>query len=304
MAPPAPTRPCKLQILHDPVAPQAVDPTDFVTLSSQVQQLSASQMASQQQMQQLYAGQQTVQQQIHQLLGHLQGSVRQQAQPQSAMQLLQAPPVQQPSSTSTSQTGPAIPMGPPCGPTVQREATGAPAMAVHPGRSLALYFPDVRPALLLAISKHDFDPGHLFKLDPQMKDRPKDSALQLSDTGILIRAERNASPKEYPSFRSLHDPLHIYFSVITHQLIMSSNMSALINFTQGSSKYMSSLYKLYLDYEWPQGLEYHFKFHNHCMVEMQEGHYGGWEHVDGGLMSIHLYGNPRTCPAKENTASA
>jgi len=85
---------------------------------------------------------------------------------------------------------------------------------------------------------------------------------------------------------------------------MSSNTSALIDFTQGSSKYMSALYKLYLDYKWPQVLEYHFRFHNHRMVEMQEGHYGGWEHVDGGLMSIHLYGHPRTRPAKANTASA
>jgi len=39
-----------------------------------------------------------------------------------------------------------------------------------------------------------------------MKDRPKDAHLQLSDMGILIKAERDSSPKEYPSFRSLHDP--------------------------------------------------------------------------------------------------
>src|SRR5882724_5338759 len=103
------------------------------------------------------------------------------------MQPPQAPPIQQPSSTSTSQTGPpAIPMGLPSGPIIQSQAMGAPAMAIHPGRSLALYFPDVRPALLLAISKHDFNLGHLFKLDLQMKDWPKDSALQLSDMSILI----------------------------------------------------------------------------------------------------------------------
>jgi len=100
--------------------------------------------------------------------------------------------------------------------------------------------------------KHDFNPGHLFKLDPQLKDRPKNSALQLSDTGVLIRAECNTSPKEYPSVYSLHNSLHIYFSVIMHQLKMLQKMAALINFTQGLSKYMSALYNLYLDYEWPQ----------------------------------------------------
>ena len=31
--------------------------------------------------------------------------------------------------------------------------------------------------------------------------------------------------------------------------------------------------------------------------------YGGWEHVDGGLMSIHLYGHPKTRPIKPATTS-
>src|SRR5882672_10058116 len=62
---------------------------------------------------------------------------------------------------------------------------------------------------------------------------------------------------------------------------------------------MSGLYKLYLEYEWPQVLEYHFKFHNCCMVEMQEGFYGGWEHVDANLMSLHLFSHPKVRPAKQ-----
>jgi len=171
-----------------------------------------------------------------------------------------------------------------------------PLVANTTGRSLASYFPDVRPALLLAIAKHEFDPGQLFKIDPQMKDRPKDSHLQLSEAGILIKAERDASPKEYPSFRSLHDPLHIYFNILMHQLIASGNHSSLIDFAHGSSKYISGLYKLYLEYEWPQVLEYHFKFHNRCIVEMQEGSYSGWGHVDADLMSFHLFGHPSHGP--------
>jgi len=96
------------------------------------------------------------------------------------------------------------------------------------GRSLASYFPDVKPALLLAITKHKLDPGQLFKINPQMKDRPKDTQLQLSDAGILVKAERDGLPKEYPSFRSLHDPLHIYFNIIMHQLIVSGSQANLI----------------------------------------------------------------------------
>src|SRR5882724_13241022 len=50
-------------------------------------------------------------------------------------------------------------------------------VANPPGRSLASYFPDVRPALLLAIAKHEFDPGQIFKIDPQMRDKPRDGHL-------------------------------------------------------------------------------------------------------------------------------
>src|SRR5882724_11945936 len=109
------------------------------------------------------------------------------------------------------------------------------------------------------------------KLTPQLKDKPRDSHLQPSEAGVLIQAERDASPKEYPSFQSLHNPLHIYFNILLHQLITSGNQKALLDFAHRSRKYMAGLYKLYTKYEWPQVLEYHFMFHNHHMVEMQEG---------------------------------
>jgi len=181
---------------------------------------------------------------------------------------------------------------------------GPPLVANPPGRSLASYFPDVRPALLLAITKHEFDPGQIFKIDPQMRDKPRDGHLQLSEAGVLIKAERDASPKEYPSFRSLHDPLHIYFNILMHHLIASGNHQALLEFAHGSSKYISGLYKLYIEYEWPQVLEYHFRFHNRQIVEMQEGSYAGWEHVDGDLMSLHLFGHPRSKPSKQGSQQA
>ena len=86
-----------------------------------------------------------------------------------------------------------------------------------------------------------------------------------------------------------------------HQLITLGNLPVLMPFTHSSSKYMAGLYKLYLKYKWPQVLEYQFKFHNHCIVEMQESVYGGWEHVDAKLMSLHLFGHPKARPAKQNT---
>jgi len=157
--------------------------------------------------------------------------------------------------------------------------------------------------LLLAILKHEFVLGQLFKVNPQLKDWPQDSRLQLEDRGILIKAKCKASPKEYPSFRSLHDPLHIYFNILMHQLITLGSPTPLTLFAHSLSKYMCGLYKLY-KYEWPQVLKYHFKFHNCCIVEMQEGNYGGWGHMDGDLMALYLFGHPKERPAKQSSSAA
>jgi len=115
-----------------------------------------------------------------------------------------------------------------------------------------------------------------------------------------MKTERDASPKEYPSFWSLHNLLHIYFNILMHQLIASGNQAALLQFTHGSSKYMSGLFKLYIKFEWPQVLEYHFRFHNRRIIEMQEGSYRGWEHVDADLMPLHLFSHPKAHPPKQN----
>ena len=89
-----------------------------------------------------------------------------------------------------------------------------------------------------------------------------------------------------------------------HQLITSGNHQALLEFAHGSSKYMSGLYRLYIKYKWPQVLEYHFRFHNRWMLEMQEGSYGGWEHMDADLMSLHLFSHLKTKPSKQGSQQA
>jgi len=77
----------------------------------------------------------------------------------------------------------------------------------------------MKPVLLLAIMKHDFDPGQLFKIDPQLKDWPRDSSLQLLDAGVLIKAEHDVSHKEYlstPSSHLLHHHHAPAYHVIKH----------------------------------------------------------------------------------------
>src|SRR5882672_2782248 len=134
------------------------------------------------------------------LLAHLQP----QRPPQPQHTILPALP--QTSSAPPSHTQPPIPQGPVPTPMVIQGTPQTPqgihnpsgAMSAPPlvmnilGRSLTSYFPDVKPALLLVITKHEMDPGQIFKVDPQFKDRPKDTHLQLSDMGIIIKAERDA----------------------------------------------------------------------------------------------------------------
>ena len=61
-------------------------------------------------------------------------------------------------------------------------------------------------------------------------------------TALAIAGD--TSPKEYPSFRSLHDPLQIYFNILMHQLITLGNLPVLMQIANSSSKYMAGLYKL------------------------------------------------------------
>jgi len=146
-------------------------------------------------------------------------------EPVSTAQLLMANPL---APAFQVPPGPSAPMG---------VSTVPPLMANSTGRSLASYFPDMKPVLLLAIAKHKFDPGQIFKSDPQLRDKPRDGHLQLSEACVLIKAKRDMSPKEYPSFQSLHDPLHIYFNILMHQLIASRNHQEMLEFAHGSSKY-------------------------------------------------------------------
>ena len=49
------------------------------------------------------------------------------------------------------------------------------------GMSLDHSFPHVEPVLQLAIVKHEFWPGHLYKLDATIKECPKHRTFEISD---------------------------------------------------------------------------------------------------------------------------
>ncbi|KAF8591390.1 hypothetical protein K439DRAFT_1327663 [Ramaria rubella] len=167
------------------------------------------------------------------------------------------------------------------------------------GTSLDRSFPHVDSALRLSIARHKFHLGHLFKLDATVKEKPCPKSFEILDSGELTQRERDASPKDYLSFRSLFDPLTVYFEILQYFIISSANIPAIHQVAFGCSKYICILY--HMQYEWASVLQYHFLFHNCRLAEMHEGDYSGWRAMDTELASLYLYGNPRSNIGKSSS---
>ncbi|KAF8576426.1 hypothetical protein K439DRAFT_1302604, partial [Ramaria rubella] len=135
-------------------------------------------------------------------------------------------------------------------------------------------FPQVKAALQLAIARHEFRPGHLYKLDSTIKDKPKTKTFEISDNGDFTQHDRDASPKDYPSFHALFDPLSIYFEILQFFIIASGN------------------------------IPYHFTFHSRRLAKMCDGNYSGWRVINAELASLHLYGNIKQSPHKAPSSPA
>jgi hypothetical protein len=164
-------------------------------------------------------------------------------------------------------------------------------------------FPDVESPLQLAIAKHKFRPSHLYKLDATVKQRPKPKAFKISDDSEFLQCKRDASPKDYPSFRALHDPLIIYFEILQYFIIASGNIPVSQQVVLGCSEYLRILYQIYLRFERPAVLQYHFMSHNCHLAEMRDGDYAGWHVMDAELVSLNLYGNPKPASNKFSSQS-
>jgi len=130
-----------------------------------------SQTSSQQQLQQMYASQKAMQKQLQALLAHRQlphhlSSHPFRPHPIPPPQLTLLLPPQGPSPGIHQ-----VPLGPV---SLQGVSISPPLVDNPPSRSLASYFPDVKPVLLV-ITKHKLNLGKLFKVDPQLQNRPKDT---------------------------------------------------------------------------------------------------------------------------------
>ncbi|KIJ32078.1 hypothetical protein M422DRAFT_70745 [Sphaerobolus stellatus SS14] len=171
------------------------------------------------------------------------------------------------------------------------------------GESLRTYFPDIPEATLLAIWRNTFAARDLYKLDKEAKTRGDFNKVVLDD-GYLTTREREANNKDYPNWLSLSHPLNIYFDILEIMIIYRGDRAAAARFTHGINTYRDDLYTLYLEFEWPAVLEYHFKFHAARIVEMENGIYGGWGERDTILLNCHLFGKPRTRTKEQKSKTA
>ncbi|KAF8577035.1 hypothetical protein K439DRAFT_1365724, partial [Ramaria rubella] len=141
----------------------------------------------------------------------------------------------------------------------------------------------------LTIARHELYPGHLYKLDSTIKDKPKTKTFEISNSGDFTQHDRDASSKDYPSFCALFHPLSIYFGILLFFIISSENIPAIQQVVLGCSEYLRILYYIYTHYEWAAVLQYHFAFLRQSMSSNSD--YLGWQTMDAELTALHLYGN-------------
>ncbi|KAF8531815.1 hypothetical protein JB92DRAFT_3138619 [Gautieria morchelliformis] len=90
------------------------------------------------------------------------------------------PPQQQPLQPSSQQVLP---------PAAPQPNAFVPPISFNPasGMSLDRSFPHVDPVLRLAITKHEFRPGNLYKLDAIIKEKPTVKSFEISDNGAFTQ---------------------------------------------------------------------------------------------------------------------
>jgi hypothetical protein len=99
------------------------------------------------------------------------------------------------------------------------------ATVVAPGEPLYDLFPFIETSTILDITKHKFKPFDLFKLDPTLNDKNMDLKLDF-DNGTISAKGHSGSPRDYPHFSSLVEPLTIYFDILSAYAASSGNVDA------------------------------------------------------------------------------
>ncbi|KAI0749106.1 hypothetical protein C8Q74DRAFT_1222744 [Fomes fomentarius] len=126
------------------------------------------------------------------------------------------------------------------------------------GASLLDLFPTIDSSVLLEITRHEFKPGDLYKLDTRHNEHTSRQVLELSSRVVLVR---NKAPRDYPSFNSLYIPLSTYFNVLAGFASTGGDANALYHLSSSTAVYLARLAQFSQDYQWSATVAYHFGFH-------------------------------------------
>ncbi|KIJ34921.1 hypothetical protein M422DRAFT_782663 [Sphaerobolus stellatus SS14] len=164
-------------------------------------------------------------------------------------------------------------------------------------------FHNVDLALRLAIAKHEFRPEQIWKLDSLAKERSKSKSFELDDDGSWTKKEKAATSKDYPTQRSLFDPLTRYFQMVQLYILYSAGINSAGQVIFALGEYLRQLQNLAAEYEWNAVLRYHFEFHSIRLAEMRSGDYSGWAVFDRNLGGQYLDGHMRRSNASKTNTS-
>ncbi|KAJ7661733.1 hypothetical protein B0H17DRAFT_888526, partial [Mycena rosella] len=142
-------------------------------------------------------------------------------------------------------------------------------------------FPSLEAGQLLEITRHEFRPTDLYKLDSRFRDRTDIDRLEDSKG-------KSPSAKDYPSLHSLITPLYMYFRVLVAFAASSGDAEATRVIFDGSNRYYEHLHDLHQRYEWSAIVEYHLQYHLIRRHEIASGNYSGWGRTDADLMNRYL----------------
>lgn len=167
-----------------------------------------------------------------------------------------------------------------------------------PRKSLLSAFPLVEASMLLDITRHEFRPSDLRKLDLGLRER-----ADTAGSSVLSSFDKTElSIKDYPDIHSLLNPLCVFFSILSYYAASSSNLDVTWDISMGMTAYTIQLLELSRRYRWEAVVAYHLAFHGHRRREMMEGNYSGWQHTDRDLHAQYLSGREAT--VKSNVSSS
>ncbi|KAJ3964657.1 hypothetical protein EV361DRAFT_941667 [Lentinula raphanica] len=112
-------------------------------------------------------------------------------------------------------------------------------------KSLYALFPNIEERHILDITRHDFRPYSLHKLDRRVR-----SKVDTSKGGLDALALSEGSVRDYPSLDSVVVPLLTYFNILIAYARMGGNPDAGCVLSMGANTYVASLTEMAKKFQW------------------------------------------------------